>query len=148
MKYRFDVEIKPPSEVIEKIGLNEGGRAQSFFTNEVMRLSDDYVPLDSGMLKNNVSIFSDKTGFEYNSPYARYQWYGMLMVDEKTGKGAFFNPSYGFWSRPKTPKIIDPQGRKLNNVNGIRGPYWVERMWADRGNEICKALEEYIMRGK
>lgn len=144
----FDYKIKTPQEIVANLGLEEGGKVQSYFTREVQRLADDYVPMDSGALKDNVSFFPDNTGYTYDSIYSRYQWYGLLMVDEKTGKGAFFSPTYGFWSRPNTPKILDPQGRRLNNVNGIRGPFWVERMWNDRGEEICKSLEEFIRRIK
>lgn len=30
-----------------------------------------------------------------------------------------------------------------NPGNGLRGPHWTERMWADRGKEIVKATAAY-----
>lgn len=30
-----------------------------------------------------------------------------------------------------------------NPGTGLRGPHWTERMWADRGKEIVKAVAEY-----
>lgn len=140
------VKVHFPSEdqIVQSFGLEEGGDVQLFFTNEVMRLSDDYIPMNSGNLKNNTSVKSDRTGYTYESIYAQYQWYGKLMVDPITLKGSFFSPRYGHWSRPNTPKIMDPQGRDLNNTNGLRGPYWTERMWADRGDEIISSLNKFI----
>ena len=148
MEFKYDVSLKPAQEIIERLGLNPGGRAQIHFTSEVMRWSDDYVPMDGGMLKNNTSMLVDGTGYTYESPYAHYHYQGELYVDEKTLKGAFFSPYYGFWSRKGVPKIKDPNGRKLNNWNGKRGPFWVERMWADNGEAICRELENFIRSGR
>lgn len=39
-----------------------------------------------------------------------------------------------------------PYARKQyyeNPGTGLRGPYWTERMWADRGKEIVKATAAY-----
>lgn len=54
----------------------------------------------------------------------------------------------GFFSRPGVPKILDPNGRKLDNFNGLRGPYWTDRMWADRHEEIENAVQKFIERGR
>lgn len=148
MNFKYDVQIQPSQEIVRRLGLEPGGRAQRHFTNEVRRWSDDYVPMDSGMLKNNTSTESDYTGYTYESPYAHYMYIGDLFVDPITLKGAFFDGVDKIWSRPNTPKIKDPNGRKLNNWNGKRGPYWVERMWADNGDTICRELENYIRSGR
>ena len=163
MNFKFDVQIKPSQEIIERLGLNPGGRVQKHFTGEVIRWSDDYVPMDSGVLKNNTSELIDGTGFTYESPYVHYQYIGDLYVDPIAKVGAFpirmingeekisFNNDFelvGFKSRSGVPKVKDPKGRKLNNWNGKRGPYWVERMWADNGDTICRELENFIRSGR
>lgn len=134
--------------IITGLGLEENGSVQKFFTNEVWRLSDEYVPFDSGMLKGNVSVASDS--LTYESIYSRYQWNGNLMVDPDYLIGAFHSESYGFWSRLGVPKILDPEGRKLNQNSGgsLRGPFWTERMWADRHEEIEIAIQKFIERGQ
>lgn len=151
MDFQAKLELNSINTMIKDLNLEEGGSVQRFFTNEVWRLSDDYVPFDSGMLKNNTSMNLDGTQIIYNSPYARYQWYGMLMVDPDYLVGGFpltkNGIQVGFFSRPGVPKILDPSGRAINNFNGIRGPYWTSRMWADRQKEIEMAVQNFIERG-
>lgn len=151
MDFEASFHLDSVDTVIKDLGLEEGGKVQKFFTNEVWRLSDDYVPMDSGFLKNNSSMTLDGTQIIYNAPYARYQWYGMLMVDPVYLVGAFPMTKYGiqvgFFSRKGVPKILDPDGRAINNFNGLRGPYWVSRMWLDRHLEIEQAVQKFIERG-
>lgn len=147
MDFNAEYDLNSINEMLSNLNLEEGGKVQSFFTNEVCRLSDDYVPFGNGFLSRNVSISLDKKSIIYNSPYARYHWYGNLMVDPDYLKGAMFSPNYGFWSRPGVPKILDPDGRSINNWNGLRGPYWTSRMWADRHKEIELAVQKFIERG-
>lgn len=148
MKFEASIHLDSINTVIHNLGLEEGGDVQHFFTNEVWRLSDEYVPMDEGTLKNNSSMSLDGTQIIYNSPYARYQWYGLLMVDPDYLVGGFpltkNGIQNGFFSRAGVPKILDPNGRTLNNINGLRGPYWASRMWADRQVEIEKAVQKYI----
>ena len=151
MDFQAQLELNSIDTMIKDLNLEEGGSVQYFLTNEVWRLSDDYVPFDSGMLKNNSSMNLKGTQIIYNSPYARYEWYGMLMVDPDYLVGGFpltkNGIQVGFFSRPGVPKILDPSGRALNNFNGIRGPYWTSRMWADRQKEIEIAVQKFIERG-
>ena len=123
-------------------GLDKGGKVQQFIDNECIRLMDDYTPDLNGILKAsirlNTVIGSGK--LVQATPYARYQYYGMLMVDPITLKGSFYDPRTGrHWSRPGVSKIMDPPGRKLNHNTGKSpkaGPHWFERMVADRKEDI------------
>ena len=130
MDFQAQLELNSIDTMIKDLNLEEGGSVQYFFTNEVWRLSDDYVPFNEGPLKNNSFINTEGTQIIYNSPYARYQWYGMLMVDPdylvggfpiRNGKISFKDsdgPINGYVSRQGVPKILDPKGRALNNFNG------------------------------
>ncbi len=100
------------ADCIKTLGLEEKGRVQQFVTNEVMRLSDPYVPFDEaglyempGRLKGSVHI-EDSTDVVYTTPYARRLYY---------------NPDYNYQGAP------------------IRGAYWVDRMMQNGGRE---AIEE------
>lgn len=53
--------------------LNRNGDAQRFFTHEVRRLSDPYVPMQTGALKNTAVEQTDK--ITYPQPYARRQYW-------------------------------------------------------------------------
>ena len=69
-------------------GLEVQGRVQKFLDNEVLRTTESYVPMDTGALKqsgiNGTVVGSGKV--VYNSPYARYQYYGKLMVGKAPKK--------------------------------------------------------------
>lgn len=51
--------------------------AQAMFDQEVLRRTDPYVPLDTGMLKNTALLASDIGGGElvWSTPYAAAQYY-------------------------------------------------------------------------
>ena len=72
--YQCDFKLK---DCINALGIEERGRVQTVVTDEVLRLSDDYVPFDEagkyenpGRLKDSVHI-EDGTDVVWNAPYAR-----------------------------------------------------------------------------
>ena len=147
MKNLFTVEmnISPMKTALTSLGLEPDGSAQKFFTNELTRLSDSYVPMNNGVLKDSVLMEKDGTGIIYNTPYARYHWYGKLAVDPVTGKGAFFKEGYGFWSRPNTKKVITNTDMQYQGAP-IRGPRWIERCFIDNKALLIKSTEDFIER--
>lgn len=114
---RLDFNV---NEILAKRGLGADNKAQKFLCNEVWRMSDQYTPMEQGMLKGNVSLASDGSYLEYNSPYARYLWYGKVMV----GKAP----------KQATDKPLQFEGSPL------RGSFWVNRCWSSRGKEIINAV--------
>lgn len=139
----YKVDMTDAEQILNKLGLLPGGTIQKYLTNEIVRISDPYVPFDNGPLKNQVYQSIDGTWFEYLMPYARYHWYGKLMVDPVTKKGAFFNPDYGFWSRPGTTKELT---NKDMNYHGapLRGPKWTMRAWAANKQQVISNLERKL----
>lgn len=137
------VDLKKAEQILKERGLLPGGEIQKFLTNEVIRISDPYVPFDNGALKNQIAIAPDATYYDYISPYARYHWYGKLMVDPITKKGAFFNPNYGFWSRPGVPKELTDKNMNYRGAP-MRGPKWTIRAWADNKNQVISNLERRL----
>ncbi|HDF4156567.1 TPA: capsid protein [Clostridioides difficile] len=61
------------TRILREKGLEKGGKAQKFFTHEVRRLSDPYVPKQSGTLKNTAREEVDK--IKYIQPYAKVHYY-------------------------------------------------------------------------
>lgn len=142
--FTVDIKLDGAEKILENHGLQEAGPVQKFFTSEIMRLSDPYVPFRSGPLKNSAHMTPEGDGIIYNAPYARYHWFGKLMVDPITKKGAFYDPRSGrFWSRPNTPKELTERDMKYTG-GPLRGPRWVERCWVDNKDSIIKATEAYI----
>lgn len=73
MATKVTINIDPTEKILLKRKLNNNGQAQLFFTNEVARLSEPYVPFQGGDLKNKKTISNNK--ITYNMPYARKQYY-------------------------------------------------------------------------
>lgn len=59
--------------ILLKRKLNQNGEAQRFFTHEVRRLSDPYVPKQTGTLKNSAIESVDK--ITYVQVYSDRQYY-------------------------------------------------------------------------
>lgn len=114
-------KMTPTQKILLKRHLNNNGEAQRFFTNEIRRLSDPYVPKDSGTLKNDVEVGVNT--LTYAQIYSRYQWAGKVMAG---------NP------RRATSKNLRYNGAPK------RGKEWTLRMWADRGNEIVKSVATFV----
>lgn len=92
--------------------------AQKFVDSEVLRLSSPYIPFQSGMLEKSgilgTTIGSGKV--VWNAPYARYLYYGKVMVG-------------------RAPKVLT--ARKLTYHGApMRGAFWFERMKKDKGKQI------------
>lgn len=94
--------------------------------DEVERLSDPYVPMQSGSLKNNKS-YPNNHSIKYNSIYARYQYYGKVMVGSP-------------------PKKVTNKNLKYNGAPK-RGAKWDQRMLNDKKQQICKDVEKFIKNG-
>lgn len=140
----MSVKLNPVSEIITDLGLEPGGKAQNKFASECMdRMNDKYTPKRYGGLVNS-SYVDSECNIHYNTPYARYLYYGKLMV-MSNGKGAFYNEDYGFWSKKgekKTLTDIDLNYDKTENA--CAGPYWDKTMWSAEKEDIEKVMNEYI----
>lgn len=143
--FTVKVDVSDADVILKRLGFARGGKVQEFFTNELMRRSAPYMPFRDGMLLASARMAEDYTAIDYIAPDSRYLWYGKLMVDPITGKGAFFSPTYGFWSRPNTKKVLTNRDLHYNGAP-MRGARWVERCWIDNKDSIIAATEQYAER--
>lgn len=142
MRYNFECTFNL-GDCINTLGLEERGRVQQFIANEVLRLSDPYVPLDEGVLKTSGHV-EDGTDVVWGGeaePYAHYVWEGIVYEDPLL-HCADFKTENGWYSRKEVQKL--PTDRRLNYGNGnLRGDHWVERMLQDGGlDEIEKGARK------
>lgn len=144
----FEIKINAlkEDEITKKLKLD--GKAQLFFSNELLKRSDKYTPMNQGILKNTARVDTDGSGIIYDTVYARYLWYGKVMIDPDYHIGAFHDPKTGrFWSRKGVQKIVS--NRNLNfNGSPIRGSRWVERAFENERNEILSDLLDFMIGGK
>ena len=137
--------LMKPFQVFEKEkGLQDNGPVQSYFTEQIYKYSEPYTPRLNGIFGANVDINPDN--IYYKSPFASYLWNGKKFVDPLYQIGAFYSPTYGFWSRPGVLK--EETDIDLNyNEAPMRGPFWINRMWAEKDQEIIKNTQLFKDRG-
>ena len=107
--------------VLKHHGLESGGRVQRYIDSEVLRLSEQFVPKDTGELISS-GIRSTQLGsgeVKYNTPYAR-RWYYRNTTN--SGTPVHFNEA--------------PQ----------RGSYWFERMKQQYQRQILDGATREAMR--
>lgn len=124
--FKISIKMNSANQIIKNHGLDENGFVTKFLRDEVERLSDPYVPMLNGGLKNNKS-YPNNHSIKYNSPYARYQYYGKVMVG-------------------KPPKQVTDKDLQYSGAPK-RGMEWDKRMMNDRRKEVCKDVENFIKNG-
>lgn len=148
MKIDYMVAFSLPQrqQIIDKFGLESGGRTQKVIDITFMSYLDKYMPADTTELiismYNSTNVGSGEINI--NKPYAHYQHEGIKYIDPKYKIGAFHDPISGrYWSRPGIKKI--PSGEKLNYHGGsLRGDHFVERMLADHFEDILEAGQKEV----
>lgn len=122
MKVSVKVNVSVAS-IMAKRGLGRSNRVRKFIASEVKRLSDPYVPMQSGRLKNGAYISPDGSTLTYRGPYAHYHWVGEVMG--------------GRAPKHYTGRAIQHHGAPM------RGKQWTERMMADRSPELIESVANY-----
>lgn len=118
------VKVKVKMNPIDKIKLRHklDAQGQKFFTHEVRRRCDPYVPFDKGPLKNTAQ--EHEKSIEYVQPYAAKNYY------HNAGRGRQGTTKQG--------------GRNGLNTHCLRGKLWDKRMMADHGKEVVDSVAKYV----
>ena len=114
---------------------------QKFIDSECIRLMVPYTPMNNGILMKT-AVLGTKIGsghIYYNSPYARYQYYGKLMVSSVTGS------AYAIHGESKVLTVTDlkystarhPQAQKM----------WFETMKTNKKEQILRGAAAIARRG-
>ena len=136
----MSIKITPkihPETILKARGLGSSTAATKLLAETVARLSDPYVPMSPGSgahMKEGYTIAGDGSSITYRGPYAHYQYEGEVMVGAKTGSP---------WAKSGEPKV--GTGRPLVYHGApMRGKHWDKRMMADRGDEVTKAVADFV----
>ena len=137
MRVEFEWK-KRPSQIAKEI-INSD--VQLFMANEAKRLMDPYVPARNMMLSENVSIYTedDQGIVEYRSPYAHYQYKGVLYVSSITGS-AF--ASSGEYKVPTSKKLEYSKFR-----HPLATSQWDKAMVTAKGDDLTAAVQSFVKRG-
>ena len=129
-----------PKEFIKKCGTGTGGHVQKAVDAAVIRESFPYVPFAEGMLAGSANTATEVGSGEvvYDTPYARYQWYGEVYGPNipVVENGVIV----GYWSPPEK----FPTGRQLEysrDHNHLAGSHWCERAMADHKKDVLEEAQ-------
>ena len=113
-------------------------KAQQFVDSECIRLMVPYTPMLSGQMMQSATrgTVIGSGEIKYNSPYARYQYYGKLMISSVTGSS---------YARKGESKVLTGKDLRYNKSKHPRaGKLWFERMKADRKEQILKGAQNLL----
>lgn len=130
MQINGRLEIRSNDVLLSNRGLQTRGKIQKYIDNECIRRMSPYTPFLTGMLEK-----SSTTGtvigsgiIKQNAPYARFQYYGKVMVDSETGSA--YAQKYG-------KKVLTEKNLQHNKSRHPKaGPFWFERMKSDHKDSI------------
>lgn len=115
---------------------------QKFVDSECIRLMVPYTPMNNGILMKT-AVLGTKIGsghIYYNSPYARYQYYGKLMVSSVTGS------SYASHGESKVLTNTDLKYSTARHPNAQK--MWFETMKTDKKEQILRGAAAVARRSK
>jgi hypothetical protein len=102
-----------------------------------------YVPVRNGVLSQNVRIYvKDGCGVvHYISPYAHYQYEGVLYVSSRNGSAWAQLGEYKIKAEPE--KALSHEGSR----HPLATSHWDKAMFAARGEQLQAAYQNYLRRG-
>lgn len=148
---KVKINIPSAEQMIRRLGLHEQGEAQAHLTNAISGRITRYMPASSAtrVLATKKKSVVSPTEIEVRGPYAKYQYYGKVMVDSVTGKGPAYIEGVGF--RFRKGAILKATERDLEyttTFNQKAGPFWDRALMAAEGDAITADLQEFINRRK
>ena len=132
--FNVKIKINKTSQILKDHGLDKEGRITRYLRDTADRLMNPFVPMDNGMLRRN-KAYPNNHSIKYNSPYAKYQYYGKLMLT-KSGSS---------WAKLGEKKV--ETNKKLKYHTSGTGPKWDKLMMQRRKNDLVKDVENYIKAG-
>ena len=134
MKLDVKVKMNSVNKILKDHGLNKDGRVTRYLRDDADRLMNSFVPMDNGMLRRN-KTYPKNNEIMYTSPYAKYQYYGKLML-AKNGSA---------WAKLGEKKVKTSKHLKYHTSG--TGAKWDKLMLQRRKNDLIKDVENYIKNG-
>lgn len=142
--YRVKINIDPEAILLAH-GLNDGGDVQRFFTENVNRRITKYMPYRSGALSGKLKRVTGPSEISITAPYARYQYFGKVMIDPAINAAGFLTKDDTWRSRKGAVKVLTERDLKYDTAkNAQAGPFWDRRMMAAEGKALLEDLKGYI----
>lgn len=142
----IDFRWNKPIPWIAKEALG-GDRTLLFMANEAKRLMDPYVPAMNMELSQHIRLSDNIPTYvengvgvvHYNSPYARYQYKGILMVSRITGSA---------WAKSGESKVTTGRSLEYNKSrHHLATSEWDKAMKAARMGDYTSAIQKFVNGG-
>lgn len=136
MQFNGHLEMKATDILMKNRGLLPMGKVQKFVDQECIRLMAPYTPARNGILEKSATLGTKIGSGEINqiTPYARFQYYGKVMVSSITGSP---------WASRGEKKILTDRDLQYDtSKHPLAGKMWFERMKADKKEDILKGARE------
>lgn len=133
--FKVKVKINKTSQILKDHGLDESGRVIRYATTRADALMMPFIPGGSGGQLAKLKAYPKANEIKYISPYAKYQYYGKLML-AKNGSS---------WAKKGEKKVLTSRNLKYHTSG--TGPKWDKMMMQRRGNELIKDVENYTKSG-
>lgn len=142
---RVQVKMNPAAQIIKAHGLDRDGYAQRYWTNIVNRRIARYMPYRSGALSTKLKYISGPAEITVAAPYARYQYYGKVMIDPNINAAGFLTKDGTWRSRKGAVKVLTGRNLQYDTTkNALAGPLWDRRLIAAEGNAMVEEMRGYI----
>ncbi len=131
----MSIEIRwnrSPQQILDRIF---DDAARTYAHTRLHAYCSDYVPMDSGMLDQTVDITPEYV--HYKSPYAHFQWEGVVFVDERGSTYALPNHS----KYPTSTHLHYSTDR-----HPLATSHWEAAAMAAHKGDLCKDIEAYLRR--
>jgi hypothetical protein len=139
---RLDESMFDPDMLIKRFNLQKMGRVQQAVDRCVIDYSVPYVPGSDLAQSPYEATVIGSGDVVYPRPYARYLYYGEVYGPNIPIHAKGSDDPVGYFSPPGQSK--HPTGKQMEYSSGgtLAGSYWIERMKADRINDILAAAQE------
>lgn len=107
----------------------------TFVHTRLQAYCSDYVPMESGMLDQNVDITPEYV--HYRSPYAHFQWEGKVFVDDR-------GSTYAKRNHSKHATSQDLQ--YSTDKHPLATSHWEVAAMAAHKGDLCEDITNYLKR--
>ena len=145
---KIKVKMNPIGKILRDKGLLADGRIQMFHTQNVLRRIQRFMPFLSGATIKLMIVQTDirRPLIVIDTPYAKYIFYGKVMVDPKINAAGFMTPE-GWRSRKGSVKVLTSRNLKYTKTkNPKAGPRPDKALSASDGPVMAAELQRYINR--
>lgn len=142
------IDTRSVAALVRRLGSQQlAQQAQIAMTREIDKRIGRYMAYRTGVMSGKAKRMISPSQILVDTPYARYQYYGNVMVNSKTGKGPRLIPGIGFrWPKGAILKVTGRPLRYDTSKNEKAGPYWDKALMSNESADIFKSVADEIIR--